>query len=332
MPNVTIKDIALAAGVSHPTVSKALNNAPGVNPKTKERILELAKQMDYVPNFAAKRLVNKKNRSFGFIWPDVEGLFFYHLCTTLQKEALRRDIDVFVSMSDPAKALRNFDEHFIDFVLCWLFPQSVPTIDFIKEREAYKGEMTIVGGGTMENTNMVRIDRGKGVYDAVQYLAGIGHKRVAFVGEETDKSTGYIKGMLEAGMEYHTDYLISVVATYYHSIDASRKELSEKFTKLWCSDHRPTALILDSQDSAFVLINILRDLNIAVPDDLSIICYDDIPELSIYPVPLTTCSPSIPKIVDTVLNIYEDFYVGKSQRRKEVILPELIIRESTKPV
>jgi LacI family transcriptional regulator len=331
--DVTIKDIAVAAGVSHPTVSKALNDAPGVNPETKRRILKLARQMNYVPNVAAKRLVNKKNRSFGFIWPKVEGLFFYHLCTALQKEALTRDIDVFVSMAEPAMALRNFNQHFIDFVLCWLFPNWIPSADFIKERERFKGEVTIIGGGRMDQCNTILIDRGKGVYDAVQYLAKIGHKRVAFVGEDTEKSQGYIKGMLKARMEYDPDYLITIVSTYYNGIEDSRKELYDKFTALWHSDHRPTALILDSQDSAFVMINILRDLDIQVPDDLSIICYDDIPELSIYPVPLTTCSPSISGIVDKVLTIYENFYEGKSsvKQPEEVILPELIVRESTVP-
>ena len=108
MPNVTIKDIAQAAGVTHPTVSKALNNAPGVRAETRQRILELAEQMNYIPNVAAKRLAKQKNRSLGFIWPQIEGLFFYHLCSDLQREAVRRDIDVVVSMSEPSKALRTF--------------------------------------------------------------------------------------------------------------------------------------------------------------------------------------------------------------------------------
>ena len=79
MANVTIKDIAIAAGVSHPTVSKALNNAPGVSDETRRKILKLAAQMNYTPNMAAKRLANKGNRSIGFIWPKAEGIFFYHL-------------------------------------------------------------------------------------------------------------------------------------------------------------------------------------------------------------------------------------------------------------
>ena len=100
MANVTIKDIAIAAGVSHPTVSKALNNAPGVSDETRRRILKLAAQMNYVPNMAARRLANKGNRSIGFIWPKAEGIFFYHLVNALQEEAGARGIDVLVSMSD----------------------------------------------------------------------------------------------------------------------------------------------------------------------------------------------------------------------------------------
>lgn len=334
MPNVTIKDIAQAAGVTHPTVSKALNNAPGVRAETRQRILKLAEQMNYIPNVAAKRLVKQKNRSLGFIWPQIEGLFFYHLCSDLQREAVRRDIDVVVSMSEPSKALRIFHEHFIDLTLAWFFPQWAPDVDFIKERALYEGEMMIIGGGRMEQAHQIAIDRAKGVYDAVQYLHKIGHRRVAYIGEPGQKSDGFIRGLLDAGMEHHKSRLILADTDYYYQGAAvNRAEITEKFTRLWQSGQRPTALILDSQNTAFSLINCLHELQISIPEELSIVSYDDIPELSIYQVPLTTCGPSIAEIVRTVLDFYEDFYQGRlpEQPFSKIIEPKLIIRDSTQP-
>jgi len=335
MPNVTIKDIAQAAGVSHPTVSKALNNSPGVSEDTRQRILELAKHMNYIPNIAAKRLANQKNRSIGFIWPQVEGLFFYHLCSVLQREAVRRDIDVVVSMSDPVKALRTFNEHFIDFTLAWFFPEWVPGVDFIKERELYTGEMMIVGGGRMERAHMTSIDRAKGIYDAVAYLSRIGHRKIAYIGEKGgkgEKSDGYIRGILDAGLPHHQSRFITVDTKYYAGAAANRREMAEKFTSLWQSEHRPTALIIDSQDTAFGLINTLHELSVSIPGDLSVVSYDDIPELSIYQVPLTTCGPSIQDIVDSLLDSYEDFYHNNfaDSPVNRVIYPRLTIRESTR--
>ncbi|MBC8543580.1 LacI family DNA-binding transcriptional regulator [Bianquea renquensis] len=333
MANVTIKDIAIAAGVSHPTVSKALNNAPGVSDETRRKILKLAAQMNYTPNMAAKRLANKGNRSIGFIWPKAEGIFFYHLANALQEEAGARGIDVVASMSDPVTALRTFREHFIDFVMCWFFPDWRPSLDFLKERERYPGQIVVVGGGSLEGAHQIAIDRKRAVYNAVTYLAGLGHRRIAFIGEETDKSNGYLKGVFDAKLDFDPSYFVKLETTYYGGFLANHRELSQKFAALWDSPSRPTALLLDSQDAAFGFINILREWNISIPRDVSVIGYDDIPEMSIYEVPLTTCGPTVRMVVDGILDLYETQMTEDADHRKRVyrqIIPELTLRESTR--
>lgn len=332
MSGVTIKDIAYIAGVSHPTVSKALNGAPGVNEETRKRILKIAKQMEYVPNMAAKRLANKSNRSLGFVWLKAEGIFFYHLCNALQEEALLRKVSVLVSMSDPATALKTFHEHFIDFVLCWFFPDWQPSADFIRIREQFPGAVAIIGGGYLEQAAIIEIDRMQSVYNAVKFLVGQGHKRIAFIGEETDKSHGFLRGSLEFDLEYNPDYFIKIISTYYQGVKENHVEMEQKFKRIWQSSHRPTALILDSQDMAFGLINILRDLKISVPGDLSIISYDDIPELSIYEVPLTTCGPSIKAIVQVVMDLYECYDNNERLEIRRKIIPDIVVRGSTPPI
>lgn len=329
---VTIKDIAVAAGVSHPTVSKALNNMPCVSVETRERILKIAEQMNYSPNLAARNLANKKNRSIGLIWPSAEGLFYYHLCETFQKQAAKRDIDVFVSMSKPARALYNFGGHLMDYVVCWMNPDWTPSDDFVREKKRFKGQITIVGGGTAEGVNRLDINRAQGIYEAVQYLAKLNHKRIAFVGEESKKNTGYMRGILECGLEYSHGLMITSPEGFYYKSASKHRELDERFTALWKSPQRPTALIMDSQGSAFAMINTLIRLEIKIPGDLSIVTYDEIPELSIYPVQLDTCAPSITDIVNAVLDDYDRFYEdGKVQAQEFTpIIPQLTIRESTR--
>ena len=111
--------------------------------------------------------------------------------------------------------------------------------------------------------------------------------------------------------------------------------MSQKFAALWDSPSKPTALILDSQDSAFGLINILREWNISIPRDVSVISYDDIPEMSIYEVPLTTCGPSVRMVVDGIIDLYETQMTEDADHRKRVcrkIIPELTLRESTREI
>jgi len=334
MSDVTIKDIAAAAGVSHPTVSKALNHQPGVGEETRRKILELARQMNYVPNIAAKRLANRKNRSIGFVWPNADGLFFFHVCKTLQKEALRRKIDVVFTMTEPENALRMFREFFIDFALLWSGPAWIPSAEFTAARQRLGGELVIAGGGYAEGAHIASIDRAGGIYNAMKYLASLGHRRIAFLGEESQKSMGYLKYMLEGGLEYHADYFMNVSSTFYRGMRENREELVNKFTRLWQSPLRPTALILDSQDIAFGFLSVLNTLKISVPADLSLICYDDVPELSVYQVPLTTCGPNTGKLVENILSLFEDCYSGNAPNppARRSFVPELVVRESTKPV
>ncbi len=329
---VTIKDIAAAAGVSHSTVSKALNNVSTVNEQTRQRIMELAKRMNYTPNLAARNLANKRNRSIGLVWPSAQGLFYYHLCATFQKAAARRDIDVFVSMSKPARALYNFRRHLVDYAVLWSGPSCRPDAQFAQERDRFQGQVIIAGGGYCDGVNLLNIERATGTFEAVKHLAGLGHRRIAFVGEDSDKSAGYMRAMLDLSLDYSPGMMITTPEGFYYQSVMKRQELDQRFQALWHSAQRPTALIMDSQGSAFAMINTLINLGINIPDDLSVITYDDIPEISIYPVALDTYGPSIEAIVASVLDDYERYYEdGQVQARQlAAIVPQLIRRESTK--
>ena len=335
MGTVTIKDIAQAAGVSHPTVSKALNNAPGVNPQTRERILELAEQMHYVPNIAAKRLANKANRSIGFIWPPTKGLFFYHLCNALQKEAKERGINVIISMSDPVQALHTFNEHFIDFVACWFPPDWIPTMEFMNERSLFQGSVVVLGGGRTEATHCFLIDRFHAVYRAVSYLAEMGHRNIAYLGggERTEKLNGYIQAILDCKLNYSSNFIVAG-ADYYNDqlgqAAADSSQTLEQFSALWNSDNRPTALIAESQQASFELLRLANVFRLHVPEDLSVICYDDIPELNTFNSAITTCGPSCERLAREILDLYEN-PPEQGQYLTKTIAPELQQRQSVLP-
>lgn len=321
---VTIKDIAKMAGVSHPTVSKALNNEPGINRETRNKILMIAKQVNYVPNFAAKRLADQKTNSIGLIWPQNEGLFFYHLCNSIQKEAAKIGVSVIMSMANPALALRNFNEHFVDMVIAWLAPEWVPSVEFLKEREHFQGKMLLMGGGQISDAHRITIDRKSGLYSSVKYLAQLGHRRIIYIGAQNDKLVGFMQGLLELNLEYHPEYVLAVDDNFEFS--------EQKLMSLLTGEKRPTALISDSQGTLFILIKILRRHQIHIPDDFSLIVYDDIPEMEIFDIPLTSVGPSIKTLVSEALNIYLDKVpkITSNQWVNIEVIPELTVRQSTR--
>ncbi|MEF3306953.1 LacI family DNA-binding transcriptional regulator [Paenibacillus sp. GYB003] len=332
---VTVKDIAKIAGVTQPTVSKALNNEPGVSEETRMRILSIAKELNYVPNLAAKRLVTRESNCIGLIWPKTEGLFYYHLCHAIEREVTKRGLTFLISVADPATAVRTFNEHFVDRILFWQSSDWVPNAPFIKEVEAFHGELLLMGGANMEGAHRIEIDRKRGIYKAVRHLAELGHRKITFVGRTSDKLNGFLQGMFEFGMEHHPDYFIRR--------DERGKVPEEAILKLFSDSgaERPTALIIDSQGVLFQMLKWFRKLKVAVPDDLSLIVYDDVPELEdVLDVPLTVVGPNIgdlaKKAVDTLAGERSGASGPERMERtasgtvRLIVEPDLTVRRSTK--
>ncbi|WP_409345048.1 LacI family DNA-binding transcriptional regulator [Paenibacillus sp. MBLB4367] len=292
---VTIKDIAKAAGVSHPTVSKALNGAPGVSEEIRKKIEKIAKQMNYVPNLAAKRLADRRTNSIGLIWPRLEGLFFYHLGLRLQKEAAGLGLDVILSLDDPPRALRAFHKHFVDQIVFWCAPNWTPSLEFMRQKELFHGQMLLMGGGRLEGTHRIGIDRKGAIYEAVRHLADYGHRKITFIGDSSEKLAGFTQGVLEQKLEYHSDYRIET--------KEGEPFPETRVAELLAKKDRPTAFIVDSQTYAFALIKLFKERNIRIPDDYSLIVYDDIPEMEGMDIPLTTVGPSVRQLAAEALAI-----------------------------
>jgi LacI family transcriptional regulator len=292
---VTIKDIARAAGVSHPTVSKALNGSPGVSHAVRQRIIHMAEQMNYIPNQAARRLADKQTQTIGLLWPKSEALFFHHLSLQIQQEAAKRGLDVMISLADPPRGLRAFNEHFVDRIIFWSPPGWQPDLAFIKQKELFQGRMLLMGGGTLKGTHRISVDRSGAIYESVCYLAANGHRRITFVGDSYEKQLGFTRGILEQRLEYHEHYVIAA--------KEGEPFPEKRVAELLDSTDKPTAFIVDNQSYAFGLIKLFRDREIRMPDDYSLIVYDDIPEMERMEIPVTTIGPPIGKLAVLALGI-----------------------------
>jgi LacI family transcriptional regulator len=322
---VTIKDIAKIAGVTYVTVSKALNGAPGVNAQTKQRILEIAEQLNYVPNLAAKRLANRRTNCIGLIWPAARGLFFYDLSLHIHAEAAKRGLHVLASMAPAEEAMRIFNQHVVDAVIYWSMGK-LP-LGFLKEAERFKGELLLLGGGEMEGAHSVAIDRAKAMYEAVKHLAELGHVRIAYAGTPgSDKQAGFMQGVAEFRLDYRPEY----------GLRLSDPDFARKLETMLGSKERPTAFVVDNQASSFELIKLLRQLHIRVPDDVSLVAYDDVKEMELLEAPLTTVGPPVRELAVRALDILveagqKSASEGKREFQHQCVQPVLTIRQSTKP-
>jgi LacI family transcriptional regulator len=326
---ITLKDIAKAAGVTAATVSRALNDEPGVKESTRHKILALAKEMNYASGLAAKRLTNAKSNSIGLIWTPPSGLFFNHFCNAIQRHAAQRGHYTLVSFAQPDEAMNHLNEHLVEKIVFWCGPGWKPSLEFLQAKQRFQGNMLVIGGGSLEGAHRLSIDRKDAVMKAVKHLAELGHKRIAFVGVATDKLMGYTLGLLENRLEYDPDFFINV-----HNSQLKEEHIANLLVHNDKSS-RPTAIIVDSHGYLFPFLQIIRKLRLRVPEDFSLVAYEIIPEMEkMLEVPITAIGPSFDLLAEQSVRLLVD---GVSEHTEDewydqTIPSELIVRQSTAKV
>jgi LacI family transcriptional regulator len=324
---VTIKDIAQMAGVSFTTVSKALNGEPGVRAETRNKIIAIANKLNYVPNLAARRLVDRKSDSIGLIWPNKSGLFLYHLFEQFQIQAEKAGYSVMVAMGNPTAAIRTFVKHFVDTIVIWPTGENTSP-EFIRARESFQGTMLMFNSAPSPYYHTVSIDRQEAVQQAVDHLAGLGHRRISFIGYNTEKITGFDRAAQLFQLEDHPDRLLftprNAPESWNRVTDMLRKTKAQ----------RPTALIVDSYVAMFKLLKLCRMCDVRIPEDLSLIAYDDVPELEeMMDIAVTTVGPNVEHLANAVLDILTgNEHSAEGGYRHVKVASHLMVRGTTRPV
>lgn len=323
----TIKDIAKLAGVTYVTVSRALNNEPGVSEKTRRKVLDIAAELHYVPNAAAKRLADKTSHGIGLIWPDKEFPFFYRLCSIIEQEAAERGFAVMVSVSTPEEALRSFQSFFIHRIIHWR--SNRPTAAYNEAREAFRGMLVEIGGRAQEGAHWIDIDRKGAIHQAVEHLVGLGHRRIAFVGAHTDKWVGFTEAQVAHQLEYAPERIVMTGLK-----DPDRAEKLGAFVQQ-AQTNGTTALVVDSQGILMDVVRQLQASSIRVPEHLSLVVYDDVPEIqTLLPVTITTVGPNLrllaKTMIDAVTTVAEEAQL--EEWKQLMVEAELIVRESTRSI
>lgn len=328
---VTIKDIAKLANVSHTTVSRALNNSPMIKENTKRKILELASQLNYSPNFNAKSLVLKKSHTIGLFLTSISKGSSPSFFTDTVKgvnSVINGDFNLFIRGIDDYKDLSAINSRKFDGII--LVSQSEVDSIFMYH-VLQKGIPIIVLNRLVEEQNLINIlsnDR-EGSYQAIEYLIQNGHREIALIeGIEGFKSSqerkdGYIKALIDYQIPIKSDYMVRGnydMQSGYRAME-SLLAINQPLTAVFCSN----------DDMAIGAMNAVFSHGLNVPDDISIIGFDDI-GFSQYTTPrLTTVKRPIEKIsslgAEKLLELIEE----KSIEGERIFVnTELMVRDSVK--
>ncbi|MFN3267379.1 MAG: LacI family DNA-binding transcriptional regulator, partial [Deinococcales bacterium] len=273
---IDVDQVATLAKVSRATVSRAFSRPNLVNQKTRERVLEVAGQLGYQPNQLASALRRGQSQSIGLIISDVLNPGNALLVKGVQDAAAKRDYTVFIFNTDEdadkeRKALETLRTH---------MPQGLiimPTAG-AKENLRLVDKLPVIeldrASGIAE-AHTVMVNNIEGAKTAVQHLTALGHRRIGMVAGSLDISTalerleGYKRALDEAGIAYDED----LVQVANHREEGGRLAAQNLLSRP--HDERPTALFVGNNEMTIGAIFAARDLGLKIPQDLSIVGFDD---------------------------------------------------------
>lgn len=330
---ITIKDISKAVGVSINTVSRALNDKPDISEKTKEKILQKAKEMGYVKNSFASMLKTKKSKIIGVIIPDSSNSFFSEVFKGIEQEARKNDYQTIIintegKYSFEEKAISTLIERRVDGIL--LFPMQNNYED-IEKLLSEKYPVVLVGRGVESwNVDEIYNNEIKGGYLATDHLIKKGCRKIIMISAENfntaakNRELGYLKALEEKNIEYKNIININKIheGLYFKEGEniVQEKLKKEKIDGIFCYND----LI------AYGAIEKLKKENIKVPEDIKVVGYDDIRFSKIFSPSLTTISVNKSKMGKEAFNMLKRRIENIDSTTMQITLDvELIEREST---
>ncbi|MDP3143278.1 MAG: LacI family DNA-binding transcriptional regulator [Candidatus Omnitrophota bacterium] len=323
---ISIEDVALEAKVSITTVSRVINKVPTVSRDNKQRVEEAIKKLRFRPNVSAQRLARGFSNSIGLIIPRYEGVFqsFYamELIRGVGSACESLKLDLLLHISDGTSVLNTSNMGgviFADII------ENKKQLDVAME----EGVPCIVVNNIPDSSkeNYIAIDNKKGAQAAVEYLISLGHKTIATItgGLITQAAQhrleGYKQALKQKGIPLKEDYIMKG--------DYSRRSARVAMEKLLKLEEPPAAVFVASDDMALEAIEVIIEKGLKVPEDISVVGFDDNPASIYGPVALTTVKQPLFEMAQLAVKELNTAISGKKKSAVKTILPtELVIRES----
>jgi LacI family transcriptional regulator len=324
---VSIEDVSRLAGVSITTVSRVINKATTVKEKNRNKVLDAVKQLKFQPSVFAQRLASGKSNVVALIIPRYEGVFYSFYALELIRgigtlcEALKLDLLLHLTDSHTALNLRGVG--------------GIIFSDLIGNRQQLEDALSnnitcVVINNYVEDLDVtcLAVDNAGGAEAAVNYLIGLGHKKIAHVTGDlvTQAAAWRFEGYKRALSKNN----IPLKDRYIFKTDYSRGQARTAAEELLKMPDPATAVFVASDSMALEVMTVARELGKNIPKDLSIVGFDDNPSGLYGPVALTTVrQPLIRMAEDAVKELNNLMTQKKKGKPKKILLPtELVIRDS----
>ncbi len=334
MKRMTMKDVADLAGVSKTTVSHVINETRFVEVSTRNKVLQAMKDLGYHPNTVARSLRSGETKTIGMIVPDSTNLFFADIARRIENYGYENGYSVILCNSD-----NNIDkqQNYIDT----LISKQVDGVIFISSGESKADLQRLSESGIpivvadrvvpLSLADVVLINNEEAGYIATKYLIDLGHRRIACItgSSELNPSMRRVEGYRRALSESE----ISVPEEYIVQGDFQFQSGELMMTKLMKLPQRPTAVFVLNDMMAIGAVSAARRLGVDVPDDVSIMGFDDIALSSLLHPSLSTMAQPTEEMARLAVELLIQKIAHQDvdhENKKHVLNAVLIVRDSTK--
>ncbi len=334
MHRATVHEVAAYAKVSTQTVSRVMNNVPRVAFRTRERVLAAIKALDYEPNTLARGLVTRRTQTIGVVVYDIANPYYAQMVRGMEDAAFGRGYDLIIGNSDadPAKDLsylRVFRRRRVDGILASIADPSRG--DLGAWTHASCPVVFLDKFFCSEQCSYVTVNNRQAAFQAVQHLVHLGHRRIGIVTASNtasdsvrERHAGYREALRASGIEPDPGLL----ARCERQIEDGGYQATRELLR---AGSLATALFCTNDVIAIGAMRAIYEAGLAIPDDISVVGFDDVPIAALLRVPLTTVAQPIQRMGAAAVELLtERIEGGPSVPARQVVLDaHLVVRQST---
>lgn len=331
--SITIQDVARAAGVSVSTVSRVLNGKADVAPATTQKVQGVIAELGYTSSLAARSMRSRHTGVIGLIMPDLEDPFCIQVLKGIHHAivALGYDLIAYTSGSIKQHSKAQREQHYVSLLNGSITDGIIVVTPAATSFSTTAPLVAIDPNKECPSCQTVLATNHAGALAAMEYLIGLGHRRIGFIGGRPDlqcaqqRLQGYRTALQRAGIAFDPDLVVDG--------DFSRAAGRESARRLLSAPEPPTAIFATNDQSAIGAIDAAREGGRRVPDDLSVVGFDNIPEAAY-------CNPALSTVdqfIDRMGYVATELLIGLIQGRTSAgpvyeMPTQLVVRDSCRNV